>query len=173
MRWRCCVGLRWRRRRLERSGIGGVALPHRARPRVAVFGHQVTLSARDCLPPSCRSFWAANPLLRAAYGVTVSLSSYLPRSLATDRGAGSKSRAALRSSLRRLRAVLAQVQNNERVLPSATVPGRIVQASRGAAQMTATPCRMGEPAPLSRQVPEPAARPQCAASGRRAPERRD
>jgi hypothetical protein len=113
------------------------------------------------------------PLLCAAYGVTVSLSSYLPRSLAFDRGAGSKSRAALRSSLRRLRAVLAQVQNNERVLSSATVPGRIVQASQGAAQMTATPCRMGVPAPLSRQVPEPAARPQCAASGRRAPERRD
>ena len=120
-----------------------------------------------------RSFSAADLLLRAAYDVTASLPSHLPRSLASDRDAGSKSRAALPSSFRRLRAVLAQVDNNEHALPCATVPCRIVQASQDAAQMTARPCQMGVPVPLSRQVPWPAARPQRAASGRRVPGRRD
>ena len=150
---------------LKVSCLGGRLAP--------AIGHQATVSARDCLPPSCPLVLGGEPLQCAAYSVTVSLFSYLPRRLASDRGAGSRSRAALPSSLRRLRAVLAQVEKNERVLPSATEPGRIVQASQDAAQMTARPCRMGVPAPLSRQVLEPAARPQRVESGRRAPERRD
>ncbi len=81
----------------------------------------------------------AGPQLRVAYGVNVSMSSCLQRSLATDRAADSKSRAAQPSSLRQLQAALVQGEICEPALACSIAPNHIARAWQDVEQRTAGP----------------------------------